>query len=86
MTDLAQIRTQDPPGRAVRRDRPMARQEPARARPAAVSADGPILAAKITAPAVPDWSVQRPRITELIKQSTRWCPLTVLTGPPRDAT
>jgi LuxR family transcriptional regulator, maltose regulon positive regulatory protein len=42
----------------------------------------PILASKITAPGVPDWIVQRPRITELIAQGTRWWPLTVLTGPP----
>jgi len=49
---------------------------------AAVSADGPILTAKITAPVVPDWAVQRPRITRLIADGTRWCPLTVLTGPP----
>jgi len=42
----------------------------------------PVLASKITAPGVPDWAVQRPRITELIAQGSRWCPLTVLTGPP----
>ena len=41
----------------------------------------PILTAKITAPGVPDWAVPRRRITELIAQGTRWCPLTVLTGP-----
>src|SRR5215469_5780918 len=82
MTGLAQIRIQDPPGRAVRPSQPTASQEPARARPSAVSAGGPILAAKITVPAVPDWSVQRLRITELIERSARWCPLTVLTGPP----
>ena len=49
-------------------------------RPAA-SADDPILAAKITAPDVPDWALQRPRITKLIAEGTRWCPLTVVTGP-----
>jgi hypothetical protein len=47
----------------------------------AVSADFPILASRITAPGVPDWAVQRPRVTELIAESTRWCPLTVVTGP-----
>jgi LuxR family transcriptional regulator, maltose regulon positive regulatory protein len=30
---------------------------------------------------VPDWAVPRPRITKLIAQGTRWCPLTVVTGP-----
>ena len=49
---------------------------------AAVSAGEPILTAKITAPLVPDWAVQRPRITKLIADGTRWCPLTVVTGPP----
>jgi LuxR family maltose regulon positive regulatory protein len=49
---------------------------------AAVSAGEPILAAKITAPLVPDWAVQRPRITKLIAEGTRWFPLTVVTGPP----
>ncbi len=41
----------------------------------------PILTSKITAPGVPDWAIPRGRITELIAQGTRWCPLTVLTGP-----
>ena len=58
-----------------------ASQVRARARRPAVSADVPILAAKITAPGVPDWALPRPRITKLIAQGTRWCPLTVLTGP-----
>jgi LuxR family transcriptional regulator, maltose regulon positive regulatory protein len=49
-------------------------------RPAA-SADAPILAAKITVPGVPDWAVPRPRITKLIAQGRRWCPLTVITAP-----
>ncbi len=44
--------------------------------------DEPILASKITAPGVPDWAIQRPRISKLIAQGTRWCPLTVVTGPP----
>jgi hypothetical protein len=55
----------------------------ARARGPAVSAGAPIAEAKITAPRVPGWAVQRPRITELIAQGTRWSPLTVVTGPPR---
>jgi LuxR family transcriptional regulator, maltose regulon positive regulatory protein len=42
----------------------------------------PILAVKITAPRIPNWAVQRPRITELIAQGTRRGPLTVVTGPP----
>ena len=45
------------------------------------SAGDPILSSKITAPDVPDWAVQRPRITKLIAEGTRWCPLTVVTGP-----
>jgi len=52
-----------------------------RARRPAVSAGVPIAAAKITAPGVPGWAVPRPRITKLIAQGTRWCPLTVVTGP-----
>ena len=51
------------------------------ARRSAVSAGVPILAAKITAPGVPDWALPRPRITKLIARGTRWCPLTVLTAP-----
>ena len=59
----------------------VAERMPARARRLAVSVGVPILAAKITAPGVPDWVVPRRRVTELIAQGTRWCPLTVLTGP-----
>jgi LuxR family maltose regulon positive regulatory protein len=47
-----------------------------------VSYGDPILEAKITAPSVPEWAVQRPRITQMIAESTRLCPLTVITGPP----
>jgi len=47
----------------------------------AVAADAPILAAKITAPGVPDWAVPRPRITTLITQGTQWRPLTMASGP-----
>src|SRR6476620_4333505 len=50
-------------------------------RPAA-SAGILILASKITAPGVPGWAVPRPRVTRLIAEGTRWCPLTVVTGPP----
>ncbi len=57
------------------------KQMTTRARGSAVSADVPILAAKITAPGVPGWAVSRPRITKLIAQGRRWCPLTVVTGP-----
>ncbi len=41
----------------------------------------PVLASKVTAPEVPDWVLPRPHITKLIAQGTRWCPLTVVTGP-----
>ncbi len=58
-----------------------ANQAGARAGQPAVSAGVPILAAKVTAPGVPDWALPRPRITKLIAQGTRWCPLTVLTAP-----
>ena len=60
----------------------VANQTPARGRRSAAPAGDPILASKITAPSVPDWAVQRPRITRLIAEGTRWCPLTVVTGPP----
>ena len=53
-----------------------------RARRSAVSAGDPVPAAKITAPGVPEWAVQRPRITKLIAEDVRWCQLTVVTGPP----
>src|SRR5215813_14171825 len=73
---------------AGRRDRrvPMATDAAGQAatatrRPAA-PAGVPILAAKITAPGAPDWAVPRPRITKLIAEGTRRCPLTVVTGPP----
>jgi DNA-binding CsgD family transcriptional regulator len=58
-----------------------ASQAAARVSRPAVSAGAPILAAKITAPGVPDWVVSRPRITKLIDQRRRWCPLTVITAP-----
>jgi LuxR family transcriptional regulator, maltose regulon positive regulatory protein len=50
-------------------------------RPAASQGD-PILASKITVPNVPGWALQRPRVTTLIAQGTRCCPLTIVTGPP----
>ena len=59
------------------------KQVTTRARGSAVSADVPILASKITAPGVPGWVLPRPRITKLIAEGRRWCPLTVVTGPPR---
>jgi LuxR family maltose regulon positive regulatory protein len=59
----------------------VANQVAARGRRPAVSAGVPIVPAKITAPSVPDWALTRPRITKLIAQGTRWCPLTVLTAP-----
>jgi LuxR family transcriptional regulator, maltose regulon positive regulatory protein len=57
-------------------------KQPARARRSAVSADIPILASKITVPDAPDWAVQRPRVSKLIAEGTRCCPLTVVTGAP----
>jgi LuxR family maltose regulon positive regulatory protein len=64
----------------------MAAQVPSQAltrgRRSTVSAGDPILTSKITAPNVPDWAVPRPRITRLIAEGTRWCPLTVITGAP----
>ena len=53
-----------------------------RARRSAVSVGDPVPAAKITAPGVPEWAVQRPRITKLIAEDVRWCQLTVVTGRP----
>ena len=58
------------------------RQVVTRAKGPAAAARDPILASKITAPGVPGWAVQRPRITKLIAEGVRWCPLTVVTGPP----
>src|SRR5580704_5274977 len=55
---------------------------PTRGRRTAVSAGNPILTSKITAPNVPDWAVPRPRITRLIAEGARWCPLTIVTGSP----
>src|ERR1700745_3130730 len=60
----------------------VAEQEAAPADGPAAAAGVPILASKITAPGVPGWAVQRPRITQLIAEGTRSCPLTVVTGPP----
>ena len=60
----------------------VANRAPARTRRSAVPAGDPILTSRITAPEVPEWAVQRPRISELITEGTRWCPLTVVTGPP----
>ena len=54
----------------------------ARTEPLAVPADDPILESKVTVPGVPGWAIQRPRIARLITRGTRWCPLTVVTGPP----
>ena len=60
----------------------VAHQASARGRRAGASGSDPILAAKITTPAVPHWAVQRPRVTKLIAEGTLRCPLTVVTGPP----
>src|SRR5262249_4433827 len=48
-------------------------------RPTASRGD-PILASKITVPNVPGWALRRPRITTLITQGMRRCPLTIVTG------
>jgi LuxR family maltose regulon positive regulatory protein len=60
----------------------MSAHAPTYGRRSVVSASDPILTSKITAPNVPDWAVPRPRITGLIAEGTRWCPLTIVTGPP----
>ena len=52
-----------------------------RTRRAAVRGGDPILAARLTPPGVPDWAVQRPRITTLITEGARCGPLTVVSGP-----
>ena len=52
-----------------------------RTRRAAVRGGDLILAARLTPPGVPDWAVQRPRITTLIAEGVRCCSLTVVTGP-----
>ncbi len=57
-------------------------QVAAPARRPTVSAGIPILATRITVPGVPGWAVPRPRITKLIAEGTRRCPLTIVTGPP----
>src|ERR1700761_5838320 len=54
----------------------------ARGRRPAGSGGHPILAAKITVPVVPEWAVPRERITGLIAEGVRSCPLTTVTGPP----
>ena len=58
----------------------VARQVATGARRPAVA--DPILASKITVPDVPDFAVQRPRISELLAGGTRWNPLTIVAGPP----
>jgi LuxR family maltose regulon positive regulatory protein len=58
-----------------------ANRAPVSTRRSTVPIGDPILTSKITAPGVPAWAVQRPRITGRIAEGTRWCPLTVVTGP-----
>jgi LuxR family transcriptional regulator, maltose regulon positive regulatory protein len=52
-----------------------------RSRRPGVSVDDLILTSKVTAPSVPEWALQRPRITELIAAGPQ-CSLTVVSGPP----
>jgi LuxR family maltose regulon positive regulatory protein len=54
---------------------------PARSSWQRTGTEDPVLASKITAPVVPGWAVQRPRISKLIAQGAR-TPLTVITGAP----
>jgi LuxR family transcriptional regulator, maltose regulon positive regulatory protein len=61
---------------------PAARQTATSATRSTATNGGPILASKITVPNVPPWALQRPRITTLITRGLRWCPLTIVTGPP----
>ena len=58
-----------------------ANRAPTSTRRLTVPIGDPILTSKITAPGVPAWAVERPRITGLLAAGTRWCPLTVVTGP-----
>ena len=60
----------------------VAEQDAASASEPGAAAGVPILASKITAPGSPGWAVPRPRVTKLIAEGTRSCPLTVVTGPP----
>ena len=71
-----------PEGAMLRHPLAASHGTPIRGRRSSGSAGDPILASKITAPNVPDWAVHRPRITKLVAEGTRWCPLTVVTGPP----
>jgi LuxR family maltose regulon positive regulatory protein len=57
------------------------RQVPTHARRRADPSWFPIVAAKVTAPGMPGWALARPRITKLIAEGRRWCPLTLLTAP-----
>ena len=59
----------------------VAKQVATRARRPAGSAGIPIMAAKITAPVIPDWALTRPRITKLIAEGRRWCQLAFVTAP-----
>ena len=59
----------------------VASQPANRTRRSPAPAGHPVLASKITVPGAPEWAVPRPRVTKLIADGTRWCPLTVLTGP-----
>jgi LuxR family transcriptional regulator, maltose regulon positive regulatory protein len=60
----------------------VANRAPARTRRSAALVHDPILTSKLAAPDIPAWAVPRPRISALITEGTRWCPLTVVTGPP----
>ena len=60
----------------------VANRAPARARRSAAFVGDPILISKIRSPAIPAWTVPRPRITKRIAEGARWCPLTVVTGAP----
>ena len=52
-----------------------------RTRRAAVRGVDPILAAALALPGVPGWAVPRPRVSTLIAEGVRCCPLTVVSGP-----
>jgi LuxR family transcriptional regulator, maltose regulon positive regulatory protein len=58
-----------------------AAQGPARSRWQGTAADDTVLTSKITAPSVPGWAVQRPRIDKLIALGAQR-PLTVVTSHP----
>src|SRR5690348_6885551 len=69
-----------PPAEVVMVTHPV-KQVATGSRRSAAFVNDPILASKITAPGLPGWALQRPRITKLVAEGTRRCALTVVSGP-----